>query len=115
MSKTPSTSMATSAVVALLSALAGFAAVYVTLGRPDNAGREAARAMPPASTAQADPDQSTGLPTGPGVNPLSTGEMTAFVFKKEPEPLPDIQFLDGSGAQRTLKDWQGKVVLLNLW
>ncbi|HEX7076610.1 MAG TPA: TlpA disulfide reductase family protein [Hyphomicrobiaceae bacterium] len=41
--------------------------------------------------------------------------MAAFVFKKAPEPLPEFTFMDGSGAERTLKDWQGRVVLLNLW
>jgi thiol-disulfide isomerase/thioredoxin len=112
MGKTPSTSMATYAAAALLSsALAGFAAIYVTLGPPDNA----ARSTPPAAVAQSAQDQPAGLPSGPGVNPLSTGQMAAFVFKKAPEPLPDVSFLDGTGAQRSLKDWHGKVVLLNLW
>lgn len=41
--------------------------------------------------------------------------MAAFVFKKEPEPLPEFTFVDGTGAERSLKDWEGKVVLLNLW
>lgn len=41
--------------------------------------------------------------------------MAAFVFKKEPEPLPDFKFFDGTGAERSLADWRGKVVLLNLW
>lgn len=41
--------------------------------------------------------------------------MAAFVFKKAPEPLPEFVFLDASGKERSLKDWRGKVVLLNLW
>ena len=41
--------------------------------------------------------------------------MTAFVFKKEPEALPEIKFQDGNGKERSLEDWRGKVVLLNLW
>ena len=41
--------------------------------------------------------------------------MAAFVFKKTPEALPDFVFLDATGKERTLKDWRGKVVLLNLW
>lgn len=107
--------MATSAAVALLSALAGFAAIYVTVGRPDNAGGDASRAMPPTPAVQSEDRSAARLPAGPGVNPLSTGEMAAFVFKKAPEPLPDILFLDGTGTTRSLKDWHGKVVLLNLW
>jgi thiol-disulfide isomerase/thioredoxin len=41
--------------------------------------------------------------------------MAAFVFRKEPEPLPAFSFQDASGRERTLADWRGKVVLLNLW
>lgn len=82
--------------------LAGFAAVYVTLGRPDNVA-------PPATQA---PERSSA---GPGINPLSRGHMAAFVFRKAPEALPEVKFQDGQGKERTLADWQGKVVLLNLW
>jgi thiol-disulfide isomerase/thioredoxin len=41
--------------------------------------------------------------------------MAAFVFRKEPEALPAIKFQDAEGRERTLTDWRGKVVLLNLW
>jgi thiol-disulfide isomerase/thioredoxin len=41
--------------------------------------------------------------------------MAAFVFRKEPEALPEIKFQDAEGKERTLADWRGKVVLLNLW
>jgi thiol-disulfide isomerase/thioredoxin len=114
MSKTRST-VATYIAMALLSALAGFVAIYVSLGPPDNGGRATVRAQPPDSAAQLAQDPPAGLPAGPGVNPLSTGHMAAFVFTKTREPLPDILFLDGAGSQRSLKDWHGKVVLLNLW
>ncbi len=50
-----------------------------------------------------------------GTNPLSTGAMTTFVFKKTPQPLADVSFLNADGEQVNLKDWRGKVVLLNLW
>ena len=92
------------AIVVGVAALAGFAAVYVTLGRPDNAS-------PPA----AKPSAPRPAPSGPGANALSRGEMAAFVFKKEPEPLPAFKFQDAEGRERTLADWKGKVVLLNLW
>jgi thiol-disulfide isomerase/thioredoxin len=111
MGKTRRISIAAYAAAALLSCFAGFTAIYVTVGRPDNA----ARSTPPAAATQPAPDQPGGLPSGPGINALSTGQMAAFVFKKAPEPLPDLLFLDGAGAQRSLKDWHGKVVLLNLW
>src|SRR5919108_1701541 len=115
MSKTRSVSTASYVSVALLSALAGFAAIYVTLGRSDNVGGETARVLPQGLPAQHAQDQPAGLPAGPGVNPLSTGQMAAFVFKKAPEPLPDVLFLDGAGVARSVNDWRGKVVLLNLW
>jgi thiol-disulfide isomerase/thioredoxin len=41
--------------------------------------------------------------------------MTAFVFRKTPTELPDIAFVDGAGVPRTLTDFRGKTVLLNLW
>jgi thiol-disulfide isomerase/thioredoxin len=101
-------SLATYGVAAVVSSILGFAAVYVTLRQPDNAvpGRATPTAVSPSVGV---------LPKGPGANPLSRGEMAAFVFKKEPEALPEIAFLDTSAAQRTLAEWQGKVVLLNLW
>ena len=96
----------------LAAALVGFGAIYVTLGRPDNA-KTSAPAETPAAAAPGTAPQS--LPAGPGANPLSKGDMAAFVFKKEPEALPDFTFADGTGADRSLKDWEGRVVLLNLW
>jgi thiol-disulfide isomerase/thioredoxin len=41
--------------------------------------------------------------------------MAAFVFRKAPEDLPEVKFEDASGKPRTLAEWRGKVVLLNLW
>jgi len=97
-------SFATYLWVAAISAFAAFAAVYVTIGWPDNERPATKR------------DES-GKPATPkaGTNPLSTGAMTTFVFKKTPQPLADVSFLNADGDQITLKDWHGKVVLLNLW
>ncbi|MCZ7595771.1 MAG: TlpA family protein disulfide reductase [Hyphomicrobium sp.] len=49
------------------------------------------------------------------MHPLATGAMTTFVFKPQPEALPDIRFLNGDGAEVGLDDFRGKVVLLNVW
>jgi thiol-disulfide isomerase/thioredoxin len=95
---------AVSLATAALAAVVGFAAVYVTLGRPDNAA-PAIHPLPPAQD----------LPKGPGTNPLSRGHMAAFVFGKERQALPEVKFQDGEGRERTLAAWRGKVVLLNLW
>ena len=96
--KTGSGSATRGILLAALAVVAGFAAVYVTLGRPDNA-RAPAASSSKAGTSGA----------------LNSGEMTAFVFKKEPEALADVAFADGKGQPRTLKEWRGRVVLLNLW
>ncbi len=101
--------LSTALRAAAVAALAGFAAVYVTLGRPDNAVRPAAQAPTPAAS------KSAVVPAGPGTNPLSQGLMAAFVFRKAPEDLPQLKFQDAAGKDRTLGDWRGKVVLLNLW
>jgi thiol-disulfide isomerase/thioredoxin len=85
-------------VMAVLSAFVGFAAVYVTLGRPDNAGTVNGTAAGKSKTSAAE----------------SRG-MTAFVFKRAAEELPDVSFVDGTGAAKSLKNFRGKTVLLNLW
>lgn len=84
--------------IAALSAVAAFAGIYVTLGRPDNQSPPTATEPPKAAT-----------------HPLATGAMTTFVFKATSEPLPDIQFLNASGTEKTLASLRGKVVLLNVW
>ncbi|RTL72915.1 MAG: redoxin domain-containing protein [Hyphomicrobiales bacterium] len=98
----------TGVAIALGAIVAGFAAVYVTLGRSDNA-------KPPPAVASAKPAEGGPLPAGPGANPLSQGHMAAFVFKKAPEALPELKFQDGAGGEVTLDKFKGKVVLLNLW
>jgi thiol-disulfide isomerase/thioredoxin len=99
-------------MVAALSAVLGFAAVYGTLGRPDN-GESAGLTQPAAAKVQDEVNKSVS--GSPGAKGLNTGSMTSFVFKKTPEELPEIAFVDGSGAAKTLKDFRGKTVLLNLW
>lgn len=88
--------------IAAISALAGFAAVYVTLGRPDNAAvtTRSSAATPAVSATPAK---------------LNTGHMTAFVYKPSPEALAELPFQDGDGKPLKLADWKGKAVLLNLW
>ncbi len=86
-----------------LFALIGFGAVYVTLGRSDNAAvpaGEEVRASSPGTTA---------------ARPASGDKMAAFVHKKSPSALPDITFNDADGNTLTLADFKGKTILLNLW
>ena len=115
MSSPKGTGLTTLAVAAIAAAV-GFAAVYVTSGRPDNDKTPGPPAKP-ALAANA-VNAPAAPPAAPGANvtkALATGAMTAFVFKAAPEPLPEVTFTDATGAARSLKDFAGKVVLLNLW
>lgn len=118
------------AVVGVLSAVAGFLAVYATVGGGDNrppaitvaetAPVPVPTPAPASQPSSAPPSLGTtaavaATPPGPGRNPLSTGEMAAFVFKPAPEALPEVAFTDADGKPRTLADWKGRVVLLNIW
>ena len=39
----------------------------------------------------------------------------AFVAREEPRQLPELRFVDADGRERTLAEFRGKGVLLNLW
>lgn len=38
-----------------------------------------------------------------------------FVVHQEPKALPELRFKDGDGRPKSLSDFHGKVVLLNVW
>jgi thiol-disulfide isomerase/thioredoxin len=97
----PGTSYAAVVAMAAVAALVGFAAVYGTLGRPDN-NRLADSAAP--ATEKSVPEGRRGAPGLP-----------AFVYKTSPEAVANVNFVDESGAPKSLADFHGKVVLLNLW
>jgi thiol-disulfide isomerase/thioredoxin len=107
--------IATTVIAILVAAAAGFGAVYVMARGSDNLPDRNARQPTAAVPRQAQVSAESALPTGAGANLLSTGHMAAFVFKKTPEPLPDVSFVDEQGKERSLKEWRGRVVLLNLW
>ena len=47
--------------------------------------------------------------------PLAQGEVAAVNVNKAPQMAVALTFKDGSGAGRTLGDYKGRAVLLNLW
>jgi thiol-disulfide isomerase/thioredoxin len=47
--------------------------------------------------------------------PLARGEVAAVGIAAEPRRLPELAFVDAEGKTRTLGDFKGKTVLLNLW
>jgi thiol-disulfide isomerase/thioredoxin len=103
------TSPVTYIAVAVVATALGFAAVYAMRPSADKSIAEKA-----VGTAGAPPTAVAAKPAAVG-NPLATGEMLTFVFRKEPEALASFTFEDGAGQKKTLADFKGKVVLLNLW
>ena len=49
------------------------------------------------------------------IAPLARGEVAAVTMAQSPLKLPELRFKDGEGKDRTLADWRGRTVLLNLW
>ncbi len=48
--------------------------------------------------------------------PLAAADRPAnFALHDEARPVPEITFVDGEARARTLSDFKGKAVLLNLW
>jgi thiol-disulfide isomerase/thioredoxin len=46
---------------------------------------------------------------------LAKGEVAAFTVHDAPAPVAAVTFKDANGADHSLADWKGKLVLLNLW
>lgn len=103
---------ATIVIAALLAAIAGFGTVYLSFAPSDN-GRFASLAPEGAGEASAPPVAGTGA--GGPLAGLNQGPMAPFVAKPKPVELPPFDFTDASGAAKSLADWKGKVVLLNIW
>ena len=87
-------------VAAGLVLMVGAGAVLYGLGRP---GKEAA-SMCKASTA-----------TVARLDPLVRGEVAAMNLSRAPKPLDRVAFESGDGVPKTLADFHGRTVLLNLW
>jgi thiol-disulfide isomerase/thioredoxin len=49
------------------------------------------------------------------IAPMIRGEVAALTPAKAPKPMPELAFQDESSARKTLADWRGRTVLLNLW
>jgi thiol-disulfide isomerase/thioredoxin len=86
------------------SSLIGFGMIYLSSPKSGNALRAQSAASPATAT-----DARGGLAAA------AKGGMAAFVVKKDLVPVPAIQMVDGDGKPVSLSDWNGKIVLLNLW
>lgn len=49
------------------------------------------------------------------LEPLATGEVAAFLVHDAAMRPPEIAFTDAEGQPRTLDDWRGRAILLNVW
>ena len=81
--------------------LAGLAGVYGIGGFQRNVG--------------GDPACQAAVEIAKRIAPLARGEVAAVNVAAKPFRIPPLTFQDGTGRTRTLEDWRGRVVLLNLW
>jgi thiol-disulfide isomerase/thioredoxin len=49
------------------------------------------------------------------IAPLAHGEVAALQVASEARAMPQLTFTDATGASKSLADWHGRTVLLNLW
>jgi thiol-disulfide isomerase/thioredoxin len=80
---------------------AGLAAVYGIGRLSGNAG--------------IDPACKSAGETAARLTPFARGEVAAVSIAKSPKQLPVLAFKDANGADKSLVDWRGRTVLLNLW
>jgi thiol-disulfide isomerase/thioredoxin len=91
-------------VAAILAAIAGFGTVYVSFAPSDNGET----AVPEGS--------SGGTVTGTGpLAGLNKGAMAPLLVRPQPLDLPEFTFADADGKPKSLADFRGKIVLLNIW
>lgn len=53
--------------------------------------------------------------TATRITPLVHGQVAALAVAQTPFRVPGLAFKDAQGKDRTLADWRGRTVLLNLW
>jgi thiol-disulfide isomerase/thioredoxin len=95
--------MITRALSALGAALAGVLTVLVVYGIGGHRSNPGDAACAPA------------VNIASRIAPLAQGEVAAFAPAKQPFRVPNVAFKDAQGHDKTLADWRGRTVLLNLW
>ena len=93
----------------LAGGLVGLAGVYGIATLTRNAPGETAKET--AQNAECQP----AVELAKKVAPFARGEVAAVNVAQNPLMLPDLAFQDGSGAHKSLADFRGRTVLLNLW
>jgi thiol-disulfide isomerase/thioredoxin len=87
-------------VAAVVGIVGALGAVYGVVGASRNAGDPACR---------------SALDLARRMEPLAHGEVAAVRVADEALKLPELAFRDISGQMKSLADWHGRTVLLNLW
>jgi thiol-disulfide isomerase/thioredoxin len=91
-------------IAAVLAAIAGFGTVYVSFAPSDN-GESAVSSADSANQAMGDSPLAG----------LNKGAMAPLVVKSRPVDLPPLTFTDAAGKPVSQADFNGKIVLLNIW
>jgi thiol-disulfide isomerase/thioredoxin len=86
----------------------GVAGVAVGLAGIYGIGRLTRNAAP-------DPACAAATEIASRIGPLAHGEVAALTIAATPRRLPVLAFQDAEGRSKTLSDWHGRTVLLNLW
>lgn len=99
-------------------AMVGALALYGMNGLAGNASATKPQAdgtVPAATAAIADPQCQGTVDLGKTLGPLAKGELAAFQVATSPRRMPQLAFTDADGKAKTLADFKGKVLLVNLW
>lgn len=94
-------------VAAILAAIAGFGTVYVSFAPSDNGRTE--------ETVASESGSSGGATAVGPLAGLNKGAMAALLVRPKPLDLPAFTFAGADGKPKSLADFKGKVVLLNIW
>lgn len=97
---TPSRRRFVRPVVIAVAAVAALAAVYGIVSSMRN---------------PADAACGSALAKARAIAPLARGEVAAMQVASEARAMPQLTFTDATGAAKSLADWHGRTVLLNLW
>jgi thiol-disulfide isomerase/thioredoxin len=68
-----------------------------------------------ARNAGGDPACGSAVETARRIAPFIKGEVAALAPAGASKKVPELAFQDASGQPKTLADWRGRTVLLNLW
>jgi thiol-disulfide isomerase/thioredoxin len=98
-------------VAGMLAAIAGFGLVYVSFAPSDN-GKTVDGAGGAAGGSGTAADEEVAINP---LNGLNKGAMAAFLVRPKPLDLPEFSFAGAGGETKSLADFKGKIVLLNIW